>query len=211
MRLLKLSPRLGTTVLVQVLLIAVFVTNIAFYGACNGQESPDGGDTVSDTADVSGDGTGGGCRSNVECTVAGEECLNRDQPQVCGVPPQELCDLMVDCSGGECHAIADSCSWDGVGSQCGEACTADEECGQDFRCGAGGACEAVLCNEGFVCPAWQVCDPSAIAGGAFVHERHHGCVIVTCTDDGGCAGGLVCVNGYCQTGLGTCGERMAVP
>jgi hypothetical protein len=44
-----------------------------------------------------------------------------------------------------------------------------------------------------------------------VHARTSGCVNIECMADGVCPTGKVCVTGYCQDGLGTCGEQMIVP
>jgi hypothetical protein len=151
------------------------------------------------------------CRSNADCVEPGEECIDRDAPNVCGVPPRENCSGQADCMAElRCHAIADSCSHDGVGSECAPPCTSDGACGQGFRCGDDGACVAVTCTEGFSCEPWQACDVGAIDT-PVVHERHHGCVATTCARDADCPDALVCVNAYCQTGPGACGEPLLVP
>jgi hypothetical protein len=160
---------------------------------------------------------GCGCGGSVgdECRGAGDcdsdlFCADSDDPPVCGIGPREECSDDTQCAGARCHAVADSCSADGIGSMCGPACVGDSECGgAGFRCDAG-ACVVVLCNAGFACVPQQVCDPARIAATTPVYDRHHGCFAVPCANDGECSGRL-CVNGTCQDAPGTCSEPMLVP
>lgn len=176
----------------------------------------DGGASDSDGGTSSGDGGGADtCRARDECSGSGPmglplECQGPNAGQVCGIPPREGCASRDDCGGGECHAVADSCSPDGVGSECRPACTVEDNCGDGFRCGDG-ACEAIRCDEGFTCPSHMRCDPTSLDSATAVHQRHHGCVIVQCTTDNECDDDEFCVVGYCQTGLGACVEPMLVP
>jgi len=167
---------------------------------CSGDETSDGDERVS----------GASCTSSSDC-ISGEQCVGPNAPQVCGVAPQEECGVDSDCGMDRfCSTIVDSCSADGIGSQCGDGCTSDAICGPDMACGASGACEAVLCDAGYDCPAHQVCDPTSIDG-AQVHARHHGCVGIACSDSEPCPSDLSCVNGVCQDDLGVCAEPMLVP
>ena len=158
-----------------------------------------------------GGDVGSSCRSTSDCS-GDLECSGPSEPQVCGIGPQEGCMTDADCGTGMvCHAIADGCSPDGVGARCDAPCTTDPSCGTGFRCGAGGACETVPCDEGYVCADHLQCDPSIPHGTGPVHARTQGCVIVTCTSDSACATGAACVNGWCQSGPGTCVEVRVVP
>jgi hypothetical protein len=155
-------------------------------------------------------GAGGSCRSTDDCF--GElECSGPDDGPVCGMPPRQLCATDQDCVESVCHAAFDACSVSGLGSECGPPCTDDAPCGPGLRCGAGGACEPVPCDEGFTCARHEACDPGSIADDAPVWARHHGCVRVDCASDDDCAAGLACVNGFCQSGAGSCVVPMAVP
>lgn len=157
-----------------------------------------------------GAGSGADCTSNADC-ISGKECFGPNEPQVCGIAPQEGCASDDDCvPNGICHAIFDGCSLDGVGSECRDACMGDS-CGSGMVCILAGACEVELCSGPDDCPAHQTCDPSAIPGDAPVHARHDGCVNILCSDANPCSGGLVCVNGYCQEGIGGCAEPMLAP
>jgi hypothetical protein len=152
----------------------------------------------------------GGCASDDDC-AAELVCVGPNPGVACGVPPQQECSSDADCGGAlRCHATADTCSPDGVGSTCGMPCEA-ASCGDGFTC-ASGACVAMSCaDEPAWCGAWQVCDPGRIAAGTPVHDRHHGCFETPCVGDEACADGLSCVTGYCQEGPGTCQELVAVP
>lgn len=150
-------------------------------------------------------GSGGTCRGADECTGA-ESCVGPNDV-VCGIPPQEQCQTDQDCPAGDvCHAIGDTCSPDGVGSRCGAPCIADDgSCGQDFQCGPQGACMPIPCDDaGFACRPSETCDPSSIDTNAPVHGITHGCAIIPCKGDTACPDQTVCVNGYCQDGLGSC-------
>lgn len=156
--------------------------------------------------------SGGSCRNDDDC-ASDLVCLDPDPSPACGIPPREGCASSSDCASGlVCHAIQDTCSPDGVGSECRPPCAGDAACGEGFRCsGSDGACIAVQCTEGTACRAFQRCDIAAIPAGAPVHARHHGCASIPCDDDGACPSGMACVNGVCQSGPGTCGELVAVP
>src|SRR5690349_1563761 len=86
------------------------------------------------------------CRSSQECADM-LFCAGADDPPVCGIAPREGCRDDTDCPGQRCHAIDDSCSADGIGSECRDACTTDGECGASFHC-ASGACTANSCGDG---------------------------------------------------------------
>lgn len=155
------------------------------------------------TTSQGGSGGQGGCRDSSVCGPA-EGCVGPEDIN-CGIPPQEQCASNADCPGGAvCHSISDSCSPDHVGSQCGAACSQDSECG-GFACGPGGSCAPVACDEpGFECLPSQTCDPGSIDPNAPPSERTNGCQTIPCQSDGMCPASTVCVNGYCQTGLGVC-------
>lgn len=147
-----------------------------------------------------------GCRDSAGCPLD-EGCVGPNDT-VCGVPPQEQCASSADCPNGDtCHAMYDSCSPDGVGSMCAPACTPGEVCGDGFVCNADGACMPVACDDpAYDCRGSEVCDPGSIDLTGPVHAVTHGCTIVACAgdDDTPCPGDSVCVNNYCQDGLGTC-------
>jgi hypothetical protein len=145
------------------------------------------------------------CRSASDCTDGTLLCQGPNEPN-CGIPPREECSRDQDCGPDQrCHAVADACSADGVGSQCAPACTpGDATCPPGFTCGAEGTCEAVLCDQGFACRDSETCDPTTADPTAPVADRHHGCASVACQDDTPCPGDTVCVNGICQDALGTC-------
>jgi hypothetical protein len=44
-----------------------------------------------------------------------------------------------------------------------------------------------------------------------VYARTDGCENVSCTRDSTCAAGEACVNSFCQTSIGKCVMRQAVP
>ena len=164
---------------------------------------------LSITACGNSGGSGSECHESADCAM-GLECSGPDDGPVCGIGPREGCVNDANCTGGQrCGAIADTCSQDGVGSECKNACTVAADCGEGFRCDAG-ACAAVLCDAGYTCPSHQRCNPGVITGTTPMYDRHHGCVDVPCTSDVAC-GTDVCVNGICQTGLGACVMPMAVP
>ncbi len=152
--------------------------------------------------------TGSTCAATADCAT-GLSCSGPNDFGGCGIAPREECDGDTGCPGQRCHAIADSCSLDGIGAQCGPACTSDAACGAGFHCPAG-ACVAIRCDAGFACAAREVCDPSRIAASAPVYDQHHGCFAVSCTSDDAC-GARSCVNGVCQDGPGTCAKPIAVP
>ena len=180
------------------LAMAVFVLGC---GKVEGGGGDDGGG--------GGGGVGTPCRDGAACAMD-LFCADSDDPPVCGIAPREGCASDSDCMTGEqCHAIDDSCSPDGIGSECRPPCVDDASCGSGFLCTAG-ACAAVLCDAGFTCLARQVCDPARIGATAPVFNRHHGCFAVECVSDATC-GQRLCVNGTCQDSLGACAEPMAVP
>lgn len=152
---------------------------------------------------------GASCRDHGAC-AEGLYCRGPNAPSVCGVPPREDCARTSDCGMGlVCHAIADGCSADGVGSTCGPSCTGPT-CGPGFRCGASGACEAVPCDQGTACAAFEACDTAALVG-APVHATTSGCRSIPCEGDEDCPSPNVCVNAVCQSGEGICTEDIAVP
>lgn len=152
---------------------------------------------------------GGTCRGHGDC-ASGRSCVGPNDPRACGVPPHRECAADADCAAGlRCHATADPCSPNGVGSRCGPACAA--ACDAGFRCSAAGACEPLPCDEGFVCPAHQRCDVAVAHAGGPVHGRTQGCVSRACKADGDCPAGQACVNAVCQTGPGACREDTPVP
>jgi hypothetical protein len=117
------------------------------------------------------------------------------------------CSVASDCATGEeCHAIPDDCSASGIGSMCGA-----DDCSPGFRCNASGACEPVPCDEGFACAIYQTCTPPTTNASEAVYAETHGCTSMTCATDASCAGGLLCVEGVCQTGPGECEAPVAVP
>ena len=161
---------------------------------------------------LSGCGSGGGaggCRSNTQC-AAGYYCAGPNDPARCGIPPREECSDSASCPGGLCHAIADGCSPDGVGSQCGPECTA-VSCGPGFRCNAQKSCEPIPCDEGFTCPSYQRCDLAAAHSTGPVHARTSGCVPIVCSMAADCPTGKACVNAACADGPGMCRRDIPVP
>ncbi len=156
-------------------------------------------------------GSGSGddeCRSTADCT--GElECSGVNDGPVCGIAPLEQCSSDADCGPGNCHAVFDPCSFDHVGSECGEPCIDGMSCDEGFLCDQG-HCIAQPCDAGFACAGREECDPGRIAGTAPVFDRHHGCFAVACTTDDEC-GERFCVNGSCQDDVGTCVVPVAVP
>lgn len=177
----------------QRLCLAIGLSILSTVVACNG---------------VDGNGS---CRDTNDCRGE-EECSGRNDSPACGMGPQRGCATDQDCFGDDnfCHAVGDFCSYSGIGSNCGAACTS-EGCGQGFRCNAAGACEVLACDEGFACPEYQVCDMTSVVDVTTVYDRHNGCVNVDCTDDAQCLPDHACVNGFCQTGLGNCEIPQIVP
>ena len=155
-------------------------------------------------------GAGSTCNATADCDT-GLDCAGPDDPAVCGIAPRQECQSDTDCQVVDtyCHVIADSCSPDGVGSECRPACTGDAACGTGFRCDAN-HCIAIACDAGFACADREACDPSRITNATPIYDRHHGCFAVACTTDAICDAGA-CVNGTCQDGLGTCEKPMLVP
>lgn len=152
---------------------------------------------------------GGGCRDSAGC-LKGFYCAGPNDRPVCGVPPRESCDGDTQCPGGRCHSISDSCSPDGVGSECRPPCTV-ASCGAGFRCNPGGACEPVPCDEGFTCPTYLRCDPAVAHRPEPAHALSTGCVEIPCASDAACPAGTACVNARCQDGSGSCKEDIPVP
>lgn len=152
---------------------------------------------------------GVGCHRSSDCT-SGLTCVGPNDPRGCGVPPRQQCAATSDCSGGEvCFAIYDSCSPQGVGSECRAKCSGS--CEPGFRCNPAGACEPLPCDEGYKCPSHQRCDPAAAHASGPVFQLTQGCVNVTCTADSECAAAQSCVNGFCQQALGSCQKVYPVP
>lgn len=176
-----------------------------------------GEDTVDDTSEDgdadAADGDGAECRSNDECTDPADECIGPDAPDVCGVPPVEECDSDMDCPMDTvCHALEDPCSLDGVGSECRAPCTSNQDCTADTECNMDdGTCDPIGCDNGFTCQEHEICDVESIDSEAPIHDQDHGCEIVSCDSDMDCPMDQFCVNGYCQTAVGVCGEPMLVP
>ncbi|HRI70070.1 MAG TPA: hypothetical protein PK156_37830 [Polyangium sp.] len=159
---------------------------------------------------ILGGGEGDSCTENSDCN-SGYYCRGPNQPNACGIPPREFCASDTDCSMGTvCHVIFDSCSSDGLGSECLPPCTA-MSCGQGLRCNAAGACETIPCDEGFTCPDRQRCDSAVAHASVPVSAQTNGCVNITCSNDTACPAGKFCVTGYCQDGEGSCREDIAVP
>lgn len=153
---------------------------------------------------------GSECRATRECRDP-LECAGPDEPQVCGIPARELCNSDADClDGTPCHAIADPCSADGVGSECLPSCN-EGGCGEGFSCDLErGACVAITCAQGWTCASFETCEP-AVDPDTPVHAQAHGCVAIACGSDEACASGDACVNGVCQSGPGACVMAQAVP
>lgn len=154
-------------------------------------------------------GAGATCRARTDCR-SGYYCAGPNERRPCGVPPRQRCDDDSGCGGDTCHAIADSCSPDGIGSECGPPCSG-ASCGGGLRCSAAGACEPIPCDEGFACPSHQRCDAAAAHAPGPVHARTSGCVDIPCAGDAACPAGKACVNAVCQDGPGTCREDIPVP
>jgi hypothetical protein len=148
------------------------------------------------------------CHSQSDCAT-GYGCSGPDDGPVCGIAPEHGCASDEDCAMGEvCHAIYDSCSVSHVGSKCDAPCTATS-CDAGFRCNADGACEPTPCT---TCASYQHCDASAADDSSGpVYAETDGCLDVTCTSDGDCDAGEACVNGFCQSSIGTCKMIVAVP
>jgi hypothetical protein len=154
-------------------------------------------------------GVGSPCSNDGQCRPD-LYCRGPNDPPVCGIGPRQQCVSDADCGDSVCHAVADACSADGIGSECGPACTG--VCADGFRCNAVGACEAIPCDVDFSCQAHQRCDAASISASAPVYDRTHGCVDIACDghhDD--CPTGTVCVNDVCQQGDGVCAEVELVP
>jgi hypothetical protein len=155
---------------------------------------------------------GDSCRDESDCR-GDLYCRGPDDGPACGIGPREQCASDADCIDSVCHAVADYCSADGIGSECGTPCS-EVACPDGFRCSVGSACEPIPCDEGFACPAYQRCDPAAAHASAPVHALTHGCVSIPCSldeRDADCPAGTVCTNGVCQSGAGTCQEVQLVP
>lgn len=151
-----------------------------------------------------------GCRSNAACG-SGYYCAGPNDRPRCGVPPREGCADSASCGpAAVCSAIVDSCSPDGIGSQCDGGCTATS-CGAGLRCNAKKACEPIPCDEGFACPGHQRCDAVAAHAMGPVHARTNGCVDITCAMDKDCPAGKACVNSACADGPGMCVRDLPVP
>jgi hypothetical protein len=121
----------------------------------------------------------------------------------CGIPPLEQCTSSDQCDVGlVCHRVADTCSDDGIGEECGEPCDDDAACDDGFRCGAEGACEVIACEEGTCDPHLQ-CEPAA--------PGERGCVEIACNSDSFCPEGTFCVNQVCRPGEGVCQPPVEAP
>lgn len=153
------------------------------------------------------DSVGRACHSSADCDDQ-LYCWGPNQIGVCGIPPRQECASDAACGGTACQAVYDTCSRDGVGSECRTGCSGDDQCGDGFRCELS-ACVAIRCDQGYQCFTHQVCDVSRIPSGAPIYDRHHGCFDVECTADDDCGGGF-CVNLVCQDALGACQPPVAV-
>jgi hypothetical protein len=148
---------------------------------------------------------GGSCRSRADCAGGQLLCVGPEE-RACGLASREECEFNSDCVDmldGRCHATADACSPDGIGSLCEEGPCTPTSCGVGFICQNGG-CVPQRCNEGFACLPFEECDPRSIDDTGPAHALTHGCVPIACTTDEACPEPAVCVNDRCQTGLGTC-------
>ena len=145
-----------------------------------------------------------GCRGRGDCDQAsGLSCYGPDDTH-CGIPPHEECASDLDCGEGSvCHAIFDSCSPDDIGSMCDSPCEGDA-CGPGFVCTPAAHCEPAPCGENADCAQPQTCDPSSVDRDGPVHAITSGCVAIPCGNDLGCPTDTFCVNGRCQSAIGTC-------
>lgn len=169
--------------------------------ACDSDGAPGDGDGNNEIGDA--------CASRADC-ADGLECAGPDDPQVCGIPPREGCVSDDDCTAPNvCHAISDTCSPDGQGSECRMPCSTGS-CESGFRCGVSGACEAIPCEAGD-CAEFDTCDPE-FDEQTPVFDHTSGCRHITCDPAAdSCPGTTECVNGRCQSDFGQCAEPMLVP
>lgn len=199
---------------ISILCVTCVLLLIALAPACDDSDpAPDAGSTMADASSApdaasptpDAGNPDPGCRSHTECTEPGELCAGPND-LACGIPPQEECNTDQDCADGSvCHAIADSCSADRVGSRCDAPCTAENGCDTGFRCGPGNACEPIPCDDlEFQCRPSELCEPTPAQPGTPVHQIAHGCATIACENDQPCPDQTTCVNGYCQDGPGTC-------
>jgi len=170
-------------------------------GDAQGNMGPDAG--VPDAALPTG-----ACRTQTDCASGSDICYGPNDP-MCGTPPREECNDDSGCGKGQvCHSIEDSCSPDGIGSQCSFPCinTGAPQCDLGFACDGTGHCRAQPCGGkgGFTCPVSQACDPTTIDTGLPAHAQTHGCVVAACTTDATCPTDTRCVNGRCQDSFGAC-------
>ncbi len=112
--------------------------------------------------------------------------------------------------GSLCHSTLDTCSPDGIGSECRPACTAPSY-NPGFRCNAQKACEPIPCDEGCTCPSYQRCDAVAAHAMGPVHAKTNGCVDIVCSTEKDCPAGKTCVNSACADGPGMCQRDLPVP
>ena len=139
------------------------------------------------------------CRSRSDCTENFEDCLDEDSG--CGICMRDQCLESSDCPTGlVCTPTREACTCDGTGffKQCEPDCrTADGACRDGLECNAStGQCLEPRCTEpGNTCPANKFCDPSITLG--------DGCKKTACQNDLECGCGF-CVNGSCQSNLGSC-------
>lgn len=138
-------------------------------------------------------GQSSGCTERDGCADPLEICIGPDEP-LCGVEFEDACFGHDDCGeDGRCHAIAATCSDDGLSAECGPPCEPGAISGA-FRCDADGAWAPLPCDEGYACGAYARCNPARAA---------HGCEPISCGSSTPCEVG-VCVNGRCQSGPGRC-------
>ncbi|MFK8004167.1 MAG: hypothetical protein AB8H86_31670 [Polyangiales bacterium] len=102
----------------------------------------------------------------------------------------------------------DSCAAEGLTCEdgvCTFSCLTDgfAGCPEDHECRSNGQCGVPVCNDDSDCEANEVCsEPTHL-----LLSDHDGCDPRPCTTDE-CGEGLFCVDGYCSTELGMCGEAM---
>jgi hypothetical protein len=134
-----------------------------------------------------------GCRSNADCTVAGELCAYPGMPVcgACAIPP-DACTADSDCQPGSV------CAQDPSGCACGPGCV--PACQSDADCQGGESCQNGHCGE-ILCAADSDCPPSfacSVGTTTPICERR------ACGSDLDCDPNTFCVDGRCYEQLGTC-------
>lgn len=142
------------------------------------------------------------------------ECVTGVQPPSCqteGICGDQFCiadacDVAVDCI--ENCNVDDSCASRGLTCEdgvCTFSCLVDgfAGCEGGNECRSNGQCGVPVCNDDSDCEANEVCsEPTHL-----LLSGHDGCDPRPCTTDE-CGEGLFCVDEYCSTELGMCGEAM---